>query len=377
MRIVLADNQQSRSSQLRRIVLGEGLTCDAQDVVGYENLAARLADGNADLVMVTFNGASDEALSAVRTAHDVSEAPILAAGHNATVALVREAVRAGAREFLEIDQIQNELAEFVGTIEAQRDLPTRRGDLICCYSPNGGTGVSTLAVNLAARLATGMPEQVALVDLKPAPSDLALMLDLAPEHTLDDLCEHWERIDRKLIARTMTRHSSGLHVLAQAGYPEDGGPVDRPIDPMAVRRLSVLLRRNYSAAVMDLDHALGAAEVAAMSHSNLVALIVRPDVPGLRRARWALDSAVAAGVPRERFRLVLNRWGQAGQVKKAKVEEILGQSIYQTIPEDSRLMNRAVNRGVPLAELSKLARISRTFSSFARHVQTSARSETA
>jgi pilus assembly protein CpaE len=376
MRIVLADNQQSRHGQLRRIVLGEGLTCEAQDIVGYESLAARLADGNADVVVVTFNGAVDEALAAVRTAHDVCEAPILAAGHNATVSLVREAVRAGAREFLDVDQLQQELAQVVGQIEAERQLPTGRGDLVCCYSPNGGAGVSTIAVNLAARLVEGRPDQVALVDLNSAPSDLALLLDLAPEHTLDDLCERWERMDRKLIARTMNRHASGLQVLAQAGYPAEGGAAGRPVDPMAVGRLAVLLRRNYAAAVVDLDHALGAAELAAMSHASLIALVVRPDVPGLRRARWAVEAAAEAGVPRERFRPVINRWGQAGQVKKAQVEEILGLSVFQTIPEDSRLVNRAVNRGVPLAEVSKVARISRSFSSFARHVQNSARSET-
>ena len=88
--------------------------------------------------------------------------------------------------------------------------------------------------------------------------------------------------------------------------------------------------------------------------------------------RWALDAAASLGVPRDRFRLVLGRSGQRGQIERAKVEEILGIDVFQAIPDDQSAMNRAVNRGVPLAELSKMSRISRSFSSFARSVQTSA-----
>ena len=56
MRIVLADNQQQRAEEIRRILLGEGLMCDAGDVVTYEGLAGRLAGSKADLVLVTCNG---------------------------------------------------------------------------------------------------------------------------------------------------------------------------------------------------------------------------------------------------------------------------------------------------------------------------------
>ena len=233
----------------------------------------------------------------------------------------------------------------------------------------------TTAVNLAAGLAATSPEQVALVDLKPAPSDLALMLDIEPKYTLDDVCRDWERVDRKVLAGVMTRHESGVHVLAQAGYPAEGGMYQRAIAPEAVRQILTLLRRMYAATVVDLSPSLGAEEIEAMRHSNFVGLIVRADVPGLRRARWALDTAVSLGIGRDRFRLILNRFGQRGQVEPAKVEEILGIKVFQSIPEDSRAVNRAVNRGVPLAELSRISRITRSFSSFANSVQTSGRSE--
>jgi len=371
MRIVLADNQQQRSEHLRRILLGEGLTCDADDVVGYEGLPGRLAGVKADLVLVATDGDNGEALAAIRTAYQVTDAPILAAGKGATVEAVREAMRAGAREFMEIARFREELSEILIKIEAEGGVAGQRGTVISLFSPSGGVGVSTTAVNLAVRLAHGMPGRVALLDLKPAPSDLALMLDIEPEHTLDDVCKAWERLDRKMLDAAVVRHNSGLHVLAQAGYPEEGGIPQNTLSREAVRQLCTLARRIYAVSVADLDHTLDEQQVEAMRLSNLVGLIVRADVPGLRRARWALDTAAAMGVQRDRFRLVLNRYGQSGQVDLAKVEEVLGIRVFQRIPEDHRAVNQAVNRGVPLTQLSTTSRISRSFSSFARSVQTS------
>ncbi len=377
MRIVLADNQQPRSEELRRILLGEGLTCEAEDAVDYDGLPGRLAGVKADLVLVTLGDAREEALDAIRTAHQVADAPILVAGENVTVALMREAIRAGAKEFIDLAQLREQLSEALVKIEAEGCIPSRRGNVICLYSPSGGVGVSTTAVNLAVRLAGAMPEQVALVDLKPAPSDLSLLMDIEPEHTLRDICAQWDRLDRKLLDGAMVRHGSGVHVLAQAGYPAEGDIPKNLLDRQAVRQLIILLRRMYPVAILDLDHTLGEHQIEAMRLANFVGLIVRADVPGLRRARWALDAAASLGVPRDRFRLVLGRWGQRGQIESEKIEEILGIEVFQAIPDDQPAMNRAVNRGVPLAESSKMSRISRSFSSFARSVQTSAGSETA
>ena len=375
MRIVLADNQQQRSEQLRRILLGEGLTCEAEDVVNYDGLPGRLAGTKADLVLVTCNGAEEESLRAIRAAHQATDAPILAAGPVATIPLIREAMRAGAREFLDLSRFRQELAEVLEGIEVDGTVASRRGQVISLYSPSGGVGVSTTAINLAAGLAAGSPDQIALVDLRPAPSDLALMLDIEPEHTVDEVCGAWERLDRRMLEGAMVRHASGARVLAQAGYPADGGIPPKVITPQAVRQLLTLLRRICAVTVVDLAADLGAEQIEAMRYSNSVGLIVRADVPGLRRARWALDTAVAMGIARRRFRLVLGRWGQRGQVEPAKVEEILGIKVFQSIPEDCQAVNRAVNRGVPLAELSRVSRISRSFSSFAHSVQTSAWSE--
>ena len=371
MRIVLADSRKKRIEQVRRILLGAGLTCESDDVVDYDGLPTRLAGVEADLVMVACDETREEALAAIRAAHQLTDVPILAAGQKANVAQIQEAMRAGAGEFLDIGRLREELAETLIKMEARGEVAGPRGKVISLFSPNGGVGVSTAAVNLAVELGSQMPDQVALVDLKPAPSDLALMMDIQPEHTLDEVCAAWQRLDRRMLKGAMLRHRSGVQVLAQAGYGPNGSIPEKKIHPEAVGQLYTLLRRSFAVSVVDLAHTLDNEQITAMRLSDFVGLLVRLDVPGLRRARWALDAAVAKGVPRARFRLVLSRFGQGGQVDTDKVEEILGIQVFQTIPEDYQAVNRAVNQGVPLSELSKRSRINRSFSSFARSVQAS------
>src|SRR5690606_30284566 len=121
--------------------------------------------------------------------------------------------------------------------------------------------------------------------------------------------------------------------------------------------------------VLDLAHSFDDEQVEAMRLSNFIALVVRPDVPGLRRARWALDTAATLGLARDRFRLVMNRCGARGQVTRAKAEEILGIKVFAALPDDSAAMSRAVNQGVPLSAVSsRFSQLSRSLNAFAESV---------
>lgn len=369
MRIVLADHDQARSVMLRRVLMGEGLTCEAADAVGFENLPGRLSEVEPDLVLLTCDGTREVFLASLRAAHQVTGVPILAAGPATDGALIRQVMAAGAREYLDLSRVREDLTDALVRLERSVQPDHAPGKVISIFSPSGGVGVSTVAVNLAARLAAKRPDRVSLVDLHPAPSDLALLLDFEPKYTLDQVCHVWEKLDRQMLSDSMTPHSSGVHVLAQAGYPAGGGLSEKQLNRDAVRQVLLLLRRMYSISVLDLANSFEEEQVEAMRLSNFVALVARPDVPGLRRARWALDTASSLGMARDRFRLVLNRCGARGQVSQEKAEEVLGIKVYASLPEDNVAMSRAVNQGVPVSAVSsRFSHLSRSFHAFAQSV---------
>ncbi|MFO0899685.1 MAG: hypothetical protein U0836_19835 [Pirellulales bacterium] len=373
MRIVIADHQRSRSQELRRQVLAAGLECQSGDVVAYDSVPARIAEAGPELVLVICDDEGEASLAAIRAAFQVTGAPVLACGPAHDAARIRESLKAGAREYFDLNDLHRELVGAIHKYQP-REPGAQRGTVIALYSPTGGVGVSTTAVNLAATLAAENRGQVALAELKPAPGDLSLMLDLNPEHTLDDVCIHARRLDKQLLLGALVDHAAGLRVLAQEGYPEDGSRPENLLTPQIVRQIVLLLRGICRTSVLDLDHRLGEPQFEAMRLANFVGLVTRPEVTALRRARWALDVAAHHGLERDRFRLILTHAGEKSQIGLEQVERTLGIRVFQTIPEDRRAAGRAVNAGLPLAALSRLSKLSRSFSAFARCVESTARS---
>ena len=90
----MAGGEVQRINKARRILLSEGLACEAKDVVGYDRLPDSLAAVRPDLVLVYCNGAKGEGLEAIRATQNLVSAAVLAVGVP-DVALMREAMRAG------------------------------------------------------------------------------------------------------------------------------------------------------------------------------------------------------------------------------------------------------------------------------------------
>ena len=265
------------------------------------------------------------------------------------------------------------MTEALKHLDTSPDRASQRGKIISLFSPIGGVGVSTAAVNLAASLtATGSksaPEKVALVDLNPPPTDLASLLDVRTEVHHGRCVQPLGTPGHEDAGRGDGRAFLGNPRPAQAGCPHGGSIPRAEISRVAVRQVFVLLRRMYPLVVVDLGHVLSEEQIEAMQQSNLVGLVARADVPGLRRLHWAMEALTEMGLDHHRFKLVLNNYGGREQVKQAKVEAALDMKVSWTLPENAALVTRARNQGVPLLGLSSLARIQSKYAGFARGVR--------
>src|SRR5262249_28896677 len=127
----------------------------------------------------------------------------------------------------------------------------------------------------------------------------------------------------------------------------------------------ILLRTVFTTSVIDLGHSLSEEHLEAMRLSDVIALVVRLDVPALRQARQFLRQCTEKGVPRDRVRAIANRYGQRGQIAWKKAEEALGVPFTNYIPDDSGKLNQALNHGQPVVRYSRFAGITRRFAKLA------------
>jgi pilus assembly protein CpaE len=364
MRVVITQEQTGANDQVRQAILGLGLECGAGDCVSFAELPVRLSQGGLDLVLVRTGAEPAAALAAIRQAVALTGAPVLAVGPATDVQQILETTRSGAREYLDESRLTSDLEAALEKLRGTAGPKHGHGLVVAVASATPGSGVTTVATNLAFIWAEKHPEQVALVELGRETADLALCLDLSPRHTVTDVAQNWHRMDAALLRRSMMEHPGGVRVLAQKPETLEVAP----FDAQAVRKAVILMRTMYAVTVLDLGHVLSEEHYEAMRLADLVTVVVRLDVPALRQTRRFIGTCTERGVPRDRIRLVANRYGQKGQIGWRKAEEAMNAKFADYIPDDSGKLNQALNKGQPLVRVARRSSISRRFAKLAHHL---------
>jgi pilus assembly protein CpaE len=305
----------------------------------------------------------DRALAALADLRLVTTAGCLVVGPASDTRLVLRVLRGGGTDFVDEAELEADLADALARFRAEAPAQAEPGRTIALLAPSGGSGSSTLAVNIATLLAKEH-QSALLIDLKLEAGDLAALLDLKPTHTLAELCQNAERMDRIMLERSLAKHATGIHLLAPPRAFADIGYVT----PEGVRQVLALGRALFPYVVADLDHTFREEQLQVLNQADLVLLVLRLDFVALRNTQRYLEHLDRLGVPADRVRLVVNRYGRPKEVPAAKAEEALGVKIFHYVPEDPKTINRANNNGVPAVLESPSARVSRSLAKLAAGV---------
>src|SRR3984893_1179283 len=140
------------------------------------------------------------------------ETAIISAARNASPALILGCMRSGAREFLQLPILSDELQTILNRVEEFRaaGASKRSGRTVAVFSAKGGAGASFFATNLAA----AMSVSTVLTDLNLQAGDAASFLGLDPKYSLADFVNNRSRLDDSLIASLITPHSAHLSLVA-------------------------------------------------------------------------------------------------------------------------------------------------------------------
>lgn len=372
MTLIVTDDE-SFGTRLRRALLSKGRECPPECIVRHSAAGATLASASrTDLVVLDVGRDVETATSAVSRFRSVVGGRLVAVGELGTVRAALQIRRAGADEYVEAADALAELSAIVNGAGPNGAGQIPRGRVLGVLSPTGGGGASTLAVNLTVALAAELKQDLALIDLVPVTGCLADLLDLKPAHTLADLCEAPQRLDRGILERSLVRHETGVLVLASPRRYE----ARQRLTPEAIERLIELARLQYSWVVLDLDRELGPPILSAARLADGVVVALRQEFAALRDARQALEYLERNGVPATRLLPVATRRGQPRELPAAKVEEALRMKLVGAIPDDPKTAIRAANNGVPLVVEARSSRVARAITELARQLRARVETET-
>lgn len=239
-------------------------------------------------------------------------------------------------------------------LKALRSEPApinRQAHVVTFMPAAGGVGNTTLAVEAAMqfRQAAGVNSRTTcLIDLDFDNDACADFLDLEPRLDLKEIGERGERLDAQLMEVMLSRHDSGLMLLAAPAKPAE--PHD--IDLAAVTRLLEVAASRFENLIIDLPRSWHPWTNDVLAGSDRIFVVTDMTVPGLRFARRLAGSITDRLAPANPPRVIVNRFQTGllfgGTLRRSDVERALGATFAGQVSNNYQVVREAIDRGVPL-----------------------------
>ena len=285
--------------------------------------------------------------------------------------VVRRAMVAGARDFLMKPLKPEDVARAVyGILEAEERKriqagddthePLARGTIITIFGAKGGIGKTTIATNLATALVKASNASVTLVDMDTRFGDVAIMMDIAVEHSIADLGRLIDDLDRDSIKDYLAKHHTDVSVLPAPLHPTEW----RSLTPAHIEKIIDLLAQGHDYVVIDTPGTFNEIIAATLDLGDLILLVTSMDIASIKDTALALEMLRAADVDEDKVKLIINHSTSSNSLREEDVERVLEYNVTWRIPHDYNVAS-ANQLGIPIVMAKPYARVSRAITDIA------------
>jgi pilus assembly protein CpaE len=327
-----------------------------------------------DVVLMDINMPGMDGITATeQLAAEVPTAAVVMMSVQGEADYLRRSMLAGAREFLvkpfssdeltasirqvygrEREKASRMAVPVIATAGGPKDGPQEPASVVAIFSPKGGVGRTTVAVNLAVAAAS-LGTKVALVDASFQFGDVGVLLNLNPRNkSIADLVGELQAGEAESLENFMITHSSGVRVLLAPPSPEHA----ELITPLAVKHVLQGLRREYELVVVDCPSTFNESTIAVLDEADVILTLLSLEITSVKNMRLFLEVSEQLGYDNAKIRLVLNRADSTLGIRVADVEHSIGRKVDHTIVSDGRSVVYALNRGVPFFLSNREAQVS-------------------
>jgi pilus assembly protein CpaE len=375
IRVLIVDDIPETRENLKKLLYFEsdievvGLAGSGQEAV---DLAVKLQP---DIVLMDINMPGMDGITAGELiAQRAPMSQIIMMSVQSEADYLRRSMRAGAREFLIKPFSSDELAstirrvyELIASRRVAGALPEvatagaamavaaqpatapaarpANGHIIAVYSPKGGVGCSTVAINLAVALREIVPNaKVILVDANLQFGGVDVLLNLQSPRTIINVVEKVNDLDAEVINSVAVAHASGIKVLLAPPRPEMADLVTAE----NLEEVLKLLKRTFDFIVVDTRSALHDVELTILDQASRIVLVTTPEIPSIRNVKLFFDVTNMLQYPADKIKMIINQADRRGAIRPDDIESSLRHPATAVIPLDERVAATAVNQGVPL-----------------------------
>jgi pilus assembly protein CpaE len=295
---------------------------------------------------------------------------------------LRRSMLAGAREFLVKPFSSDELTASIRQVSSrEREKQSRfgipgltdlsagegheGGTVVAVFSPKGGVGRTTVAVNMAVAAASELGKRTVIMDGSFQFGDVGVLLNMNPKSkSIADLAETLEAGEVDSIDTYLSEHSSGVRALLAPPSPE----MAETITTAAVKKALELLRRSHDLVIVDCTAFFNETTLAILDAADVILTMLSLEITSIKNMRLFLEVADQLGYEDGKVRLVLNRADSTLGIRLADVEHSIGRKVDESIVSDGRSVVYALNRGIPFFVSNREAQVSQDVLRLARSV---------
>ncbi len=325
-----------------------------------------------DVMMPDINGY--EVTRILRREHQFAATPILVLTAQSGLQDKLKSFEAGADDHLtkpfDASELVVRVTSLLRRVEAvklsgQKDVAREGAQVIAVHSLRGGTGSSTLAVNLGLALTGLWQEPTILLDLSMTAGQVALMLNMPLKRTWADVAHYSASdLDAESLNSVVGNHESGLHFIAAPTFPSE-------VDTLRGETLGAALqifKTQYEYIVADLPHDFSEFSIQTLDIANIILMVASPDMASIRAMIAAIDTYDKLGYPKAKIKFVLSAPFPHSTLTKEKIETGLGLTATATIPYVQDLLVDSINLGQPPVYHKPNESISGLLEDFAFHL---------
>lgn len=318
----------ARAAQQLSVTKGESLVREGEAneslfIVVRGQFAASVGSKGGDSVHVSMFGPAD--IFGVVSMMSNAPAPttITATMDSEVLILDRQTVAphldADSQLAAQLQRVSAQRGALLESMSRRTRIPTGMGSVIAIYSPKGGAGKTTIAVNLCAALAASHPGEVALVDLGLPYNDAALLAGQVPTTCLARLVVDMGGAFDELLLSAAMHHPSQFWVLPVVLTPEEA---DLITPAVALKALDTL-RREFKFVVVDCCVQLSETVLSVLEQAQQVVVITTPRLASLKDVPHLLDILQdVLHVPAGRIQLAINHTAPRAAIGREEIEKM-------------------------------------------------------
>lgn len=336
---------------------------------------ANLGNGEQpDVVIYQMKGASEieyDEICGFIEAHQ-NKTTVIIVRKEADAESTRRLMRAGARDVLPFPMNMRELTMLLIQCfsEKRQRITDEHGNLAgttVFMNAKGGCGATTIALNTACSLVRNHKAKVALLDFDIQLGDVALYLDLKPQATIIEALLQSDRLDPVFLESLMTKHSSGVDVLAAPSNLESLSE----INPADISKVLETMAEAYDFVIIDMPALITPWTIEVLKFSEHIMLVLQNSLSTIKNAKVIMRSLPEMGIAIDKLELVNNRaMSKTHNVDIAKLKSALGREKIHRIRNDFNAVLASQDQGVALHELSSNSKICKDINHIADYIWT-------